>query len=100
MHGVKWTKTERYGAKLDATAQLVYPTVSNKNNVSPKEAVQDVQGIKWTKTERHGANLDATEQLFDSTVSNKNKGLEDVHEPKWTKNGTLWSKTVCYAEIV
>ena len=71
VHGVKWTKTERYGAKLDATAQLVYSTGSNKNNVSPKEAVQDVHGQKWAKTERYGANLDATEQLFDSRLSNR-----------------------------
>ena len=84
MHGLKWKTTERYGAKLDATAQLFYSTGSNKNNVSPKVAVQDVHGLKWTQTERYGANLDAAEQLFDSSVSNKNKSLEDVQGPKRT----------------
>ena len=42
VHGLKWTKTERFGAKLDATAQLFYSTGSNRNNVSSKEAVQEV----------------------------------------------------------
>ena len=40
--GLKWTKTERFGAKLDATEQLFDLMGSNKNNFRPKEAVQDV----------------------------------------------------------
>ena len=97
MHGLKWIKTENYAAKLDSMEQLFDFTGSNKNNVRPIEAVQDVYGPKRTKKNVMERNLTLRSNcLTRGCKTRKNvssdEDLQDLHGLKWTKRERYGAK--------
>ena len=97
MHGLKWTKTERYGAKLDATEEMFDTAVPNKNIVRPNEGVHDVYGRKWTKKNVTLQNWTLRSNCLTrgghtrQNVSSSGE-LQDVRGLKWTKTERCGAK--------